>query len=108
MKANPQANGYYKFNKQFLAPIPFPTNALLASVAKQKKLSALVDEIGKLENRYLQTTANRQELFAQQLAARWEELDGLVEDLYGLNCDERVAVRKIGRSVDRVKLLPKG
>lgn len=108
LKANPQANGYYKFNKQFLAPIPFPTKALLASAAKQKKLSALVGAVSKLENKYLQTTANRQELFAQQLGMLWEELDSLVEDLYGLNCDERVAIRKIGRSVDRVNLLPKG
>jgi hypothetical protein len=108
LKANPQANGYYKFNKQFLAPIPFPSNTLVASPAKQKKLSALAEEIGKIERKYLQTTASRQELFAQRLGALWEELDSLVEDLYGLDCDERVAVRKIGRSVDRIKLLPKG
>ena len=29
--ANPQSGGYYKFNKQFLTPIPFPINPGLNS-----------------------------------------------------------------------------
>lgn len=105
-KANPQSGGYYKFNKQFLAPIPFPSSALLDSGGVQKKLAAYVDEISALESKFMGTTRNRRERIAQQLYDLWEKLDVEVEGLYGIDDSDRNVIRKIGRSVDRVKLLP--
>ena len=47
--ANPQAGGYYKFNKQFLAPIPFPSSKLKNNSPVVTKLSSLYDDIVELQ-----------------------------------------------------------
>ncbi len=107
MKANPQSGGYYKFNKQFLAPVPFPSSRLASDRAAQSELSSLSDKIRAFEKRYLSAVANKRSLLSQQLDALWERLDGLCEDLYGLSDEERSAIRKVGRTVSRVELLPR-
>ena len=107
LKANPQSGGYYKFNKQFLAPVPFPSERLAFDRAAQVELSLLSDKIQALEKRWLSAAANRRDLLAQQLNAQWEKLDALCEGLYGLGDEERTVIRKVGRTVSRVELLPR-
>ena len=106
--ANPQANGYYKFNKQFLAPVPFPSERLLGDSLLQRRLATLTDKIHGLEVRFLRETANRRELVAQQLELLWGKLDGMVESIYGLTDAERASIQAVGRSVSRIALLPEG
>lgn len=104
--ANPQSGGYYKFNKQFLAPVPFPSDALLGSAAAQKRLAALHDAIRADEERFIASRANRRETLSHRLAASWERLNAEVERLYVLSAEEAETIRKIGRTVDRLSLLP--
>lgn len=106
-KANPQSGGYYKFNKQFLAPVPFPSERLIKDGAAKARIAALADKIHAAENRYLSASANQRGLLAQQLGMLWERLDGVCEALYGLTRTERAAIRTVGRTINRVELLPK-
>ena len=105
-RANPQSGGYYKFNKQFLAPVPFPSEALLGKAGVQKRLAALHDKIREEEDRYVASRANHRELVAQRLDESWKKLDAVVESLYGLSSADADEIRKVGRSVDRLSLLP--
>ena len=108
LKANPQSGGYFKFNKQFLAPVPFPSVLLCGDVRVQRRLAALSDRIKALEERYIVATATRRGLLAQQIESLWGKLDEMAASLYGLTPEERETIRKIGRTVSRVELLPKG
>ena len=108
LKANPQSGGYFKFNKQFLAPVPFPSKRLREDVKTQKRIATATDKIRTLEERFVIANANHRGLIAQQLESLWGELDKMAETLYGLTPEERTTIRKIGRTVGRVELLPKG
>ena len=108
LKANPQSGGYFKFNKQFLAPVPFPSELLKKDLRAQKKLSALSDKIHSIEERYVKANANLRGLITQQLATLWRELDEFSERLYGLTSDESAVIGEVGRTVSRVALLPRG
>ena len=108
LKANPQSGGYFKFNKQFLAPVPFPSERLRGDVRAQKRLAVLSDKIKRLEDRFVKSIATRRGLLAQQIESLWNELDEVAESLYDLTTEERTTIREIGRSVGRVELLPKG
>lgn len=106
-RANPQSGGYYKFNKQFLSLVPFPSKRLKENVALQKRIAALSDSIRVLEERYITETANRRELVATRLGSLWRKLDEIAENLYDLNDADRKTVRAVGRTVSRIELLPK-
>ena len=108
LRANPQSGGYFKFNKQFLAPVPFPSQRLLKGISEQKRLVSLSDKIRSLEERYVEETANRKNLLVQQIETLWDRLDEVVEKLYGLVPEERKAIHSVGRTITRTELLPKG
>lgn len=103
--ANPQTGGYYKFNKQFLAPIPFPIHEIEKGDSKIKELSSLYDAISDLQNKYLTSTPIRREFIIDSLAKYWKDLDIICEDLYGLNDDERKIIRAEGRTISRIALM---
>ena len=105
-KANPQSGGYYKFNKQFLAPVPFPTTRLLESRTIQRKLADVCDKIHVLEGLWISENSNRRQLVKQRLDNLWCELDRVVDQLYGLSSDDAKRVHDIGRTVRRIELLP--
>ena len=53
--ANPQQNGYFKFNKQFLDPVPFP----VASYKEMsEKMLAVADIAKKIEQLHLRMSAS--------------------------------------------------
>ena len=51
--ANPQTNGYFKFNKQFLEPIPFPVSAFLSNTNLKEEISQISQAIEQLQGRYI-------------------------------------------------------
>ena len=107
-KANPQSGGYYKFNKQFLSPIPFPSSALQGKKGILARLAKMHDRIVELESRFLAGSPSGRGLVSQRLAAEWKDVDRVVEELYGLTDSDSELVRSVGRTVDRIELLPKG
>lgn len=102
--ANPQAGGYYKFNKQFLAPIPFPSSKIVLSPEIQR-LAGLHDEISQIQENYLRSTPGRKEILAESLKHLWAEVDSICYSLYGVTDGEKELIESIGRTISRVDLL---
>ena len=106
-RANPQSGGYYKFNKQFLMPVPFPSAALFGNPSVQSRFAVLSDRIGNLQRDFIVCRPVHRDLVAQRLERAWREADKAVEDLYGLDAAERTEIERVGRTVSRLDLLPR-
>jgi hypothetical protein len=103
--ANPQSGGYYKFNKQFLAPIPFPSAKITDNSTTISHLASLHDEIVDLQSRYISTVPAIKELISHTLASKWDELDDITYELYEITDDEKTLIISEGRSINRIELL---
>ena len=103
--ANPQTGEYYKFNKQFLTPIPFPSVKLTADSEAVLYLSSIFDEITELQDRYLVATQNQKEVFTHALKEKWSDLDEVCFNLYEVTDVEKAQIQAIGRTISRIDLL---
>lgn len=103
--ANPQSGGYYKFNKQFLIPIPFPVKEVVEKSECVSVLAKYYSEISNLQEQYLSATFNIKEIIAGQLRQLWSELDDICFSLYRVTEQERQQIINIGRTVSRIDLL---
>ncbi len=104
-KANPQSGGYYKLNKQFLLPVPFPSEKLKSSPDFINSLVALSDEIIQLQEKYLTATPNVKEIIGGVLSTKWNEIDNICYKLYGLTEPQKALIIDEGRTVSRIELL---
>lgn len=90
--ANPQRGGYFKFNKQFLDPVPVPAKAFLTCNKNIRKLANIAKRIEQI-NEQIKTSAGGQtsglELLLKDL---WKELDELCMKLYGIKNPEDKAL----------------
>ena len=86
--ANPQQGGFYKFNKQFLAPVPFPRNEFIIFSEKMQRLANVARRI---ENTNTVIAANKSSAsrFYPLLNNLWIKVDRLCCELYGLTETER-------------------
>ena len=103
--ANPQMGEYYKFNKQFLTPIPLPSARLRPGSEDVQRLSAMFDEISELQDRYLSATQNQKEIFKRALKEKWTDLDNVCFNLYEVTDAEKEQIQAIGRTISRIDLL---
>lgn len=103
--ANPQSGGYYKFNKQFLMPIPFPIEAVTEKADCVTELAKYYLRISELQEQYLSATFNTKEVIAGQLRHLWAELDEICYNLYEVTDQEKQQIINIGRTVSRIDLL---
>jgi len=103
--ANPQAGDYYKFNKQFLAPIPFPSSNLSEKHHMVENLSRLHDDIAALQNQYIHASSAVKEMLTHSLNHKWNQLDDICYDLYEVSDVERKQIADLGRTIDRIELL---
>lgn len=103
--ANPQTNGYFKFNKQFLEPVPFPCAIFAENMEMQKQLDDTSSEIEALQNRFRRSSPNQKRNLGMLLAEQWRLLDDLCYELYGLKEAEKTFFNNRGRNVDRVGIL---
>ena len=103
--ANPQAGDYYKFNKQFLAPIPFPSSKLKKNSATIEILAQLYDDIAELQNQYIHSSSAVKEMLVHSLNRKWRELDDICYELYEVSDVERKQISDLGRTIDRIELL---
>ena len=99
--ANPQLNGYYKLNKQFLRPIPMPIKKLQEEKTV-KTLSLFYEEISELQNKYLSAFGSKKENLSSALESKWDCLDNFCAGLYELN--DVSVINKMGR-MSRVALV---
>ena len=103
--ANPQTNGYFKFNKQFLEPIPFPVAAFSSNTNLKKEISQTSQAIEQLQGRYINGTPNQKRALGSTLQLHWNKLDQNVYELYGLNEEEIQFFQQRGRNVNRIECL---
>lgn len=104
-KANPQSGGYYKLNKQFLLPVPFPSQILKSSPNVIKELGTISDEITQLQEKLLDSTPNEKKVIENILVKKWDKLDDICYKLYGLTKSQKQIVMNEGRTVDRIELI---
>lgn len=86
--ANPQQNGYYKFNKQILDPVPFPTLPYNEMSTDMVQLANIARQIEQLHTR-MNATPSRASRYASAIKALWNELDIICFRLYQLTEEEK-------------------
>ena len=103
--ANPQQNGYFKFNKQFIEPIPFPKEHFENNSALVAEISAIGKNIEQLQNQYLSATPRQKNIYRNSLNTHWNSLDEKVYKLYQLSDTEKDFFRSRGRNINRIQIL---
>lgn len=89
--ANPQQNGYYKFNKQFLDPVPFPTLSYNEMSTDMVQLANVARQIEQLHTR-MNATTSRASRYAPAIKALWNDLDTICCRLYQFTADEKITI----------------
>ena len=103
--AMPQSNGYFKFNKQFLEPTPFPCGNFTQNEPIKSKLASVVKKIQTQQVKYQQGSPNQKRTYARMLNGFWQELDDLCYLLYELEPEEIEFFKAKGRNVNRIDSL---
>lgn len=103
--ANPQSNGYFKFNKQFLEPIPFPVSNFRENEQLKSDLAVVAKRIDELQANYKSSSPTQQRSIARLLTIQWNTLDELCYQLYGLTDADKSFFNDRGRNVNRIQLL---
>lgn len=96
--ANPQQGEYYKFNKQFLDPVPVPRDELLQGSRRITRLANIARRIEQT-NEQLRNNAVGGQTSGLENALRslWLQLDQLCDKLYGLTIEEKAIVYQTSR-----------
>lgn len=100
--ANPQAGGYYKFNKQFLEPVPFPNHVFEPNNTLIQKLAEYYDVIIKLMREYEKAIEKNKSYFVEVISRKWNEVDKLCNELYGVTEHDWNEIKKVGRELSRI------
>jgi len=100
-----QQNGYFKFNKQFIEPIPFPTENFINNVSLVSKIAKVGKVIQENQEKYKLAMPKQKNILKKVLKNLWTKLDNLIFDLYELTDKEKEFFLKRGRNIDRVKVL---
>ncbi len=82
--ANPQRGGYYKFNKQFLDPVPVPKEALLACNTNVRKLAKTAKLIEQINEQIRHSEGRQTSGLINSLKTQWGTLDDICNKLYGI------------------------
>ncbi len=97
-KANPQRGGYYKFNKQFLDPIPVPKEELLHGSRRVVRLANIAKSIERTNEQLRNAVSGQTSGLENALRSLWTELDLLCDRLYGLTRRDKALVYQTPRN----------
>ncbi len=100
--ANPASNGYFKFNKQFIEPIPLPNMKITPSNDLIQKLAGLYDEVKLLLEEYDKANVIDKKSYRDMMDEKWQKVDICCMDLYEIENDERMLINGVGRVESRV------
>jgi len=103
--ANPQSNGYFKFNKQFLEPVPFPVSNFIENEQLKSDLAIIAKRIKELQTTYKSSSPTQQRSIARLLVTKWNALDELCYQLYGLTDADKTFFNDRSRNIDRIQIL---
>ncbi|MEI8048557.1 MAG: N-6 DNA methylase [Bacteroidota bacterium] len=103
--ANPQSNGYFKLNKQFLEPVPFPHQNFIDNDAIKTQLAKAAKKIKDLQNKFISASPTQKRTYARLLISKWQIIDELCYQLYNLSAEEIAFFNGRGRNVNRIDIL---
>lgn len=103
--ANPQSGGYFKFNKQFIEPLPFPHGNFNSNIELVSEISDLAQIIKKTQEQYKGSSPKQKRILKAILNGYWIDLDSKVYQLYDLSEDQILFFNKRGRNINRVEIL---
>lgn len=103
--ANPQQNGYFKFNKQFIEPIPFPKEDFEQNPELITEIARLSKRIEKKQHQYRNSTPRQQNIIRNVLNSLWNTLENGVCELYGLSDEKTEFFMQRGRNVNRIQII---
>lgn len=86
--ANPQQGEFYKFNKQFLEPVPFPCIEFIEFSEQMQQLAGMARHIEETNTAITTSTSSASRLYPL-LNNLWIEVDRLCCELYGLSNSEK-------------------
>ncbi|MGN0237907.1 MAG: Eco57I restriction-modification methylase domain-containing protein [Lepagella sp.] len=90
--ANPQQGGYYKFNKQFLDPVPFPKDAFIKCGRNIANLANIAKKIEKINDQISNSVGSQTSGLVLSLNTLWRQLDLMCDKLYGIKKAEDKAL----------------
>ena len=100
-----QQNGYFKFNKQFIEPIPFPKDNFNNNSVLVAEISELSKAIEQAQNRYGNSTPRQKTILRNTLNNHWSNLDLKVYELYDLTAEQILFFNQRGRNINRLQIL---
>lgn len=95
--ANPQQGGFYKFNKQFLAPVPFPRMEFIMFRERMQQLARVARRIEETNTAITTNISSASRLYPL-LNNLWNEVDCLCCELYRLNDSEKEIIMSTPRT----------
>ncbi len=100
-----QQNGYFKFNKQFIEPIPFPKVNFSTNNDLVEQISALAQNIEENQKQYRRVSPRQKNTLKNLLETHWNTLDSKVYELYDLTDDQVSFFNEKGRNINRIEIL---
>lgn len=100
-----QQNGYFKFNKQFIEPIPFPKDNFNTNNDLVDEISVLAHSIEEKQNQYKRASPRQKNTLGNLLETQWNALDSKVYELYDLTDEQTSFFNRKGRNVNRIEIL---
>jgi len=100
-----QQNGYFKFNKQFIEPIPFPQERFKSHPELVADLAKLSHAIQTMQESYIGGSPKQKNILKVSLNKLWNRLDSKVFELYELDEQAQRFFLNRGRNIDRVEVL---
>lgn len=100
-----QQNGYFKFNKQFIEPIPFPKENFNTNIALVNEISVLAINIKQTQQQYRGSSPRQKTTLKTLLNTYWNNLDNKVYELYDLTEDQISFFNGRGRNINRIEIL---
>lgn len=100
-----QQNGYFKFNKQFIEPIPFPKESFNNTPALVAEISELSKAIELAQNQFENSSPRQKTVLRNSIETHWRNLDSKVYELYDLTAEQILFFNRRGRNVNRLQIL---
>ena len=96
--ANPQRGVYRKFNRQFLAPVPFPCKAFTEGDRNIAKLAETAQQIEQTNEQIRKNAGGQTSGLELTLRTLWKQLDDLCLKLYGIKkADDKAVLYSVTR-----------
>jgi hypothetical protein len=100
-----QQNGYFKFNKQFIEPIPFPKSNFINNRELITEISLISKNIKQIQDQYNNSSPRQKAALRANLDNLWRNLDIKVYELYDLTNAQVIFFDHKGRNINRIQLL---